>query len=100
MPTLATAYDSDDEDGDNDEDTEEWEESAGEELSEHSYYIQIIVDLHDIRVPLEGLDLAHLRLLQANSIHRVRQQPTSSHLRVRCQDLHGTWQWPLHAPLP
>ena len=100
MPTLATAYDSDDEDGDNDEDTEEWEESAGEELSEHSYYIQIIVDLHDIRAPLEGLDLAHLRLLQANSIHRVRQQPTCSRLQVRFQDLHGTWQWPLRAPLP
>lgn len=73
MPGLATDYDSDDEDGDNDEDMEEWEESAGEELSKHSYYIQIIVDLHDIRAPLEGLELAHLRVLQADSIHRVCQ---------------------------
>jgi hypothetical protein len=76
MPPLATAYDSDDEDVDNDEDPEEWEESAEEELSRHSYYIQIIVDLHDIRAPLEGLELAHLCVLQANSIHRVHQQPT------------------------
>jgi len=74
MPGLAPAYDSDDEDGDEDKDMEEWEE-------------------YDIRAPLEGLELAHLRVLQANSIHRVHQQPTCPCLRVRCQGLQGTWQW-------
>jgi hypothetical protein len=100
MPALATAYDSDDEDDHEDEDMEGWEESAEEELSKHSYYIRIMVDLHDIRAPLEGLELAYLRVLQADSVHRVHQQPTCPCLRVRCQELQGTWQWPLCAPLP
>ena len=63
MPALAEDYDSDDEDGDEDKDMEEWEESAEEELSKRSYYIQITVDLHEIRASLEGLELAHLCVL-------------------------------------
>ena len=49
--------------------SEEWVESTEEELSKCSHYIQTMVDLHDIRAPLEGLELVHLRILQANSIH-------------------------------
>ena len=49
--------------------SEEWVESAEEELSKRSHYIQIMIDLHDIRAPLEGLELIHLCILQANSIH-------------------------------
>ena len=60
MPALATAYDSDDEDVDEDKVMEEWEESAEEELSKCSYYIQTMVDLHDIRAPHEGLELTYL----------------------------------------
>ena len=69
MPALATAYDSDDEDGDEDEDMAEWEESAEEELSKHSYYTRVMVDLHVIRAPLKGLELPHLCVLQDDSSH-------------------------------
>ena len=69
MPALATAYDSDDEDGDEDEDMVEWEESAEEELSKHSYYTRVMVDLRVIRAPLKGLELPHLCVLQDDSSH-------------------------------
>jgi hypothetical protein len=39
MPGLAPACGSDDEDNDKDQDTEEWEESAEEELSKFKYFI-------------------------------------------------------------
>jgi hypothetical protein len=39
MPGLAPTCGSDDEDNDKDQDTEEWEESAEEELSKFKYFI-------------------------------------------------------------